>query len=418
MATKETRPSNRNRISYSCRLMVLLLSMFFMTGCGGNVDVPAILDTVETIMMSSESESGSGGESSSSTIDTEIPAVQSGGENLSSYLKVHYIDVGQGDATLITCDGEAMLIDAGDNTKGEIVCDYLDNQGVDELKYLVLTHPDADHIGGADVVVSNVDIENVFMSTFTKDNKTYDDLMDALDDKKLSWSLPQVGDVNEIGKAFFQIVAPNREYEDANDASIGLMVTYGKTKFLFTGDAEEEAEADILDNGLSLDCDVFQAGHHGSRTSNTKALLEAASPTYVVVSCEENNSYGHPHAEPMNRFRGMGIKLFRTDEQGSLIAQSNGTDITWNSAPTESWQAGEPKGSSSQGQKKQNSSGSNSSSQGSSKVTYVCNTKSKKFHTPDCDSVETMNPESRKDVSSKRKELINQGYSPCKSCNP
>ncbi|MBQ8039079.1 MAG: MBL fold metallo-hydrolase, partial [Lachnospiraceae bacterium] len=237
--------------------------------------------------------------------------------------------------------GKAMLIDAGDNSKGTTVQMYLQKQGIKKLDYLVLTHPDSDHIGGADVIVTKFDVDTVFMTDFKKDNKTYDDLVRALKGKNLKWSTPTVGNTYRLGNAEFTIVAPNTMYDDPNNASIGLLLTNGNNVFLFTGDAEEEAEYDILANGLSIDCDVFKAGHHGSSTSNTKDFVEAASPEYVVISCEKDNSYGHPHAEPMNLFRSMGVKLFRTDEQGSIIAVSDGNEITWNCAPADSWKAGE-----------------------------------------------------------------------------
>ncbi len=258
-----------------------------------------------------------------------------------SEMQVHFMDVGQGDATLVICDGEAMLIDAGDNTKGTAIQLYLSKQGVESLKYLVLTHPDADHIGAADVIVTKFDIDNVFMSDFTKDNQTYNELIQALDDKGYKWSTPDVGSTYELGSATFTIIAPNQQYTDPNNASIGLLLQNGDNTFLFTGDAEEEAEADILANGICIDCDVYKAGHHGSKTASSKELLEAATPSFVVISCEEGNSYGHPHAEPLNNFRSMGMKVFRTDEQGSIVATSNGTEITWNCASTESWKAGE-----------------------------------------------------------------------------
>ena len=263
-------------------------------------------------------------------------------------MQVHFIDVGQGDATLVTCGDEAMLIDAGDNSKGTTVQLYLKKQGIDELKYLILTHPDADHIGGADVIVSKFDIDTVFMSDFTKDNKTYNELISALNYKGLSWSTPNVGNTYSLGSAEFTIIAPNTTYSDPNNSSIGLLLANGENAFLFTGDAEEDAEYDILANGLDIDCDVYKAGHHGSRTASTKELIESASPEYVVVSCGEDNSYGHPHAEPMNLFRSKGMQLFRTDEQGSIIATADGKNITWNCAPTDSWKAGESTESASQ----------------------------------------------------------------------
>ena len=140
-------------------------------------------------------------------------------------------------------------------------------------------------------------------------------------------------------------MAPNGEYGDnANDYSVGILLEHGENRFLLTGDAEEDSEADMLDNGIDLSADVLKAAHHGSRTANTEAFLERVNPEYVVISCGEGNSYGHPHAEVLNRIREMGIKVFRTDEEGTVVATSDGAGITFNVPPSESWQAGEPKG--------------------------------------------------------------------------
>lgn len=258
--------------------------------------------------------------------------------------EVHFIDVGQGDATLIKCGDEAMLIDAGENDKGTAIQLYLKKQGVEKLKYLVLTHPDSDHIGGADVVITKFDIEKVFMPDYEKDNKTYEEVLGSLQDKYMEAYVPRVGEAYSLGGGEFTILAPNGSYEDSNNSSIALLFRSGESKFLFTGDAEEEAEADMLQNGLSLRADVYKAGHHGSSTASTKALLEAVDAKYVVISCGEGNSYGHPHAEVLNNLRAMGTKVYRTDEQGSVVAETDGRQITWNCAPSETWQSGERTG--------------------------------------------------------------------------
>ena len=265
-------------------------------------------------------------------------------EETGSNLSVHFLDVGQGDATLFICDGEAMLLDAGGTMSGTEIQLYLTKNGVEKLKYLILTHPDEDHIGGADVIITKYDIENVFMPSYEKDTKAYEELIGALTYRWYSWSTPAVGSTYALGNSVFTIVAPNRTYVGENDSSIGILLTHGNNKFLFTGDAEEEAEIDIVTNGINLDCNVYKAGHHGSKTSSSAALLAAATPDYVVVSCGENNSYGHPHAQPMNLFRTLGMKVFRTDEQGTIIAASDGINLGWNMIPSESWKAGEPIG--------------------------------------------------------------------------
>lgn len=260
--------------------------------------------------------------------------------NPSEELAVHFIDVGQGDATLVLCDDHAMLIDAGDNSKGTALQLYLNKQGVEKLDYLVLTHPDADHIGGADVIITKFDIDNIFMSDYKQDTKTYEEVLDALEYKNESWSMPSVGDTFLLGDAAFTILAPLDTYNNPNDSSIALMLTHGDNKFLFTGDCSENAEDDLVADSRNLSANVYQVGHHGSCYSSSQNFLDAVSPTYAVISCGEDNSYGHPSAEALNRFRAMGIQVFRTDEQGSIVATSDGTDITWNCAPSETWKAG------------------------------------------------------------------------------
>lgn len=256
-------------------------------------------------------------------------------------LEVHYIDVGQGSATLLKSGRHAMLIDTGDSDQGTKIQLYLTKQGVENLDYLVLTHPDADHIGGAPVIITKFGIGQLFLSNYEKDNKTTQKVREAMQYKGLTASDCQVGDTYTLGNASFTILAPVKEYADSNNASIALMVQNGNNRFLFTGDCEAEAEADMAASQADLHADVYLAGHHGSDTASSQAFMDAVSPTYAVISCGEGNSYGHPHAEVLNRFRSMGIQVFRTDEQGSVIAESDGTGITWNCAPSETWQAGE-----------------------------------------------------------------------------
>lgn len=344
----------------------------------------------------------------------------------SEKMEVHFIDVGQGDATLITCDGHSMLIDAGDYSKGTAIQNYLQKQKVKKLDYLILTHPDSDHIGGAPVIITKFEIDKVFVSNYEKDNKTYQKLIQSLDNKRLKYTTPEVGAKYSLGTAVITILAPNGEYDKPNDASIALLIQNGENKFLFTGDAGEDAEQDILENGIDLSADVYKAGHHGSRTSTSQKFFEAVNPSCAVISCGEDNSYGHPHAETLNTFRMNGVKVYRTDEDGTIIATSDGEKITFNVPASETWKAGEPNGSSSvweapeQKSEKQESSAVKESQQGIDKsdtneITYILNTKTKKFHKPSCSSLPTTN---RKDSSESREAIIAQGYEPCKRCNP
>lgn len=250
-------------------------------------------------------------------------------------IEIHFIDVGQGDATLIKCDGQTLLIDAGENDKGSQVWSYLKSQNVDKLDYVIGTHPDSDHIGGMDVIIYKFDCANVFMSPFKKDTRTYEDVINAAKSKNNKITYPKTGDTYKLGGATFTIVAPNGEYEDANNSSIGIYLKYGERSYLFTGDAEYEAEEDILESGLNIDADVYKAGHHGSRTSSSDEFLEKVTPKYVVVSCGEDNSYGHPHAAILNYCRIEKIPLYRTDKQGTIVLKSDGEKIEWNMAPSE-----------------------------------------------------------------------------------
>lgn len=256
-----------------------------------------------------------------------------------SSLEVHFIDVGQGDATLIICDGHAMLIDGGDNGQGTALQLYLQQQNVTALDYVVATHPDADHIGGLDVIITKFDCGTILMTDYEKDTATYRDVVDAIAWRGYGKTAPVVGDTYALGGAVFTIVGPADTEGSANDSSVALILQHGENRFYFEGDAEDE-EQDILASGIPLEADVFKLGHHGSRTSNSEEMMEAVNPRYAVISVGDN-SYGHPHAEVLNRLRERGVSVFRTDEQGSIIAYSDGAAITWNCSPSETWQAGE-----------------------------------------------------------------------------
>lgn len=378
-------------------------------------------------------------------------------------LEIHFLDVGQGDCTLLLCDGEAMLIDAGDNDQGTKIQRYLQKQGVEKLKYVVCTHPDEDHIGGMDVILYKFPCETVLMTEEEKDTNTYRDVIDTMNNRNYQRTQPVIGQQYSLGDAAFTLLGPAKIGEDSNNNSIALLMVHGSNRFLFTGDAEEEEEEALLECGISLDADVYKAGHHGSRTSSSQAFLEAVSPAYVVISCGEGNSYGHPHAETMNSLRAMGAEVFRTDEQGSIVLYSDGNvddediavgavyadrndrGISWNCSPSETWLAGEPYGTSGTQPSGIGSvtSGTQPPETGSDTpetqpdasvsdnavtpgensvlpeaVSYICNTNTHKFHYPDCSSVGKMKEKNKLSVTATREEMIGQGYDPCKICKP
>ncbi|MBQ8592109.1 MAG: MBL fold metallo-hydrolase [Lachnospiraceae bacterium] len=260
-----------------------------------------------------------------------------------SKLEVHFLDVGQGDATLIVNDEYTMLIDAGDDSKGTTIQNYLQKQGIEKLNYLILTHQHEDHIGGADVILTKFEIDTLIMTDDTMDTAAYRNVIDAMEYRNIQNILPVVGAEYTLGDANFTIIAPihNNYGDNINNRSIGLLLQHGENRFLFTGDAEADAEWDLLQSGMDLSCDVYQAGHHGSSTSSTAAFMEKVLPKYAVISCADGNDYGQPHAEVLNTLRENGVKLFRTDEQGTVVVISDGEQLTWNCAPSQTWKVGE-----------------------------------------------------------------------------
>lgn len=245
-------------------------------------------------------------------------------------LEVHYIDVGQGDCTLLSCGGQTMLIDCGDSSHGIAIQSYLYEQDIEYIDYLVLTHPDADHIGGAPVIITKFDIGQIYMSDYEKDNMIYEKLLDSMEYRYYSWATPTVGDTILLGSTKLTFIGPVTEYDSPNDSSLCLIAQNGETSFLFSGDAEDRAEMDMLLSGADVNVDVYKVAHHGSSSSSSTAFLSAMHPKYAVISCGKDNDYGHPHRSVIDSLESMGISIFRTDKQGSIIATSDGEKILWN----------------------------------------------------------------------------------------
>ncbi len=342
-------------------------------------------------------------------------------------MEVHFLDVGQGDCTLVVCDGRAMLVDAGDNDKGSVVQRYLEGQGIEGLDYVIGTHPDADHIGGLDVVLHKFDCETVMMPEGDKDTRTYDEVVQTMENKSYELTKPEVGDSYTLGSAEFTMVAPNGDYGgDANEGSIGILLSHGDNQFMLAGDAEGQAEEDMVENGIDISADVYKVSHHGSQTASTREFLEAVDPTYAVISCGEGNPYGHPHARTLNALQSMGTELFRTDEQGGIVATSDGEEITWNQPPTETWQAGAGSetdedvvvGDEAKVNEGNVDPGEAEGEAVSGEATYIVNTNTGKFHIPSCSSIDDMKEENALETTWSREEVVGQGYSPCGRCKP
>ena len=242
-------------------------------------------------------------------------------------LTITYLDVGQADCTILQWQEYAMLIDAGNDEDATLVLATLEQLGIEQLDYVIATHSHEDHIGAMDEVLWNLPVECLIYPEETSVMSTYRNFLEAAE-KAAEVLNPVPGDVYELGALQINILAPQEGFaSDPNNASVAVRLVYGENSFLFTGDAEAESEACMLKLGAELESDVLQAGHHGSSTSNTEAFLEAVDPVYVIISCEKDNSYGHPHSEVLARLEEMDVQVYRTDTMGTITLVSDGKNI-------------------------------------------------------------------------------------------
>lgn len=219
----------------------------------------------------------------------------------SNVITVHYIYVGQGDATLIQGVNYTILIDAGRYNRNDVV-PYLESVGVENIDLLVGTHPHADHIGQFEEILERFPVAKVWMSGDEHTTRTYRNTMKAISASEAGYYEPIAGDVFHFGKKTITIFNPPSEHSwSLNDGSIAMKVQYGEVKFLFTGDAERKAEHFMVESGYDLNAQILKMGHHGSRTSSTTLFLEAVDPEIAIFSAGVGNRYGHPHQEPIER---------------------------------------------------------------------------------------------------------------------
>ena len=254
-------------------------------------------------------------------------------------IEYHFIDVGQGDAELILVDDKAILIDTSTAKERDKLISYIDGLGIKELEYIVLTHPDEDHIGSADYVINNYKINNVILSPKEHTSATYERMIEAIENKVESGEIKEVinpqdmlGETIMVGELELRMLGPIGEFSsnDNNNPSVVIMARWGNTKVLFTGDAETEAEERIIERfGNELKCDVLKVGHHGSSSSTWESgLLDYAKPTYGIISCGVGNKYGHPHTETLDALEEYNVPVYRTDIDGTIVLVSDGTTIS------------------------------------------------------------------------------------------
>ena len=305
-----------------------------------------------------------------------------------------------------------MLIDAGENGKGEAVLAYLDELGIKELDYVVGTHPHSDHIGGMDTVLQKMAAKKVLLPDVEHTTQTYEDFIDAVIACGAEAFPAQVGYSGRLGEATFTVLAPCGEnYTSLNNYSVVLRVELGDISFLLTGDAEALSEKEMLNAGLVSQATVLKLGHHGSSTSTSQEFLDRVAPQYAVICLGQGNTYLHPHRETCEKLEQADIDAFWT-QNGHVVAITNGRELTFNRAPdTITYPVKEedkpvqdlpvqtlppPQTLPDQGE-------------------YIGNLNSLKFHKPSCRSLPA---EKNRVYFESRQQAVNAGYEPCGSCKP
>lgn len=313
----------------------------------------------------------------------------------SGELSVHFIDVGQGDCTLVMMpDGKNMLIDAGNKENSDDISDYLSANGVKKIDYAVATHPHADHIGSMADIISQFDVGKIYLPDAPHTSKIYDDMLNAISQKGIEAVQAKSGVCVQSGDGItIDLLAPVcDEYSELNNYSAVVKLTYGKTSFLFMGDAQKRSENEILSLGENVRADVLKCGHHGGATSSGEAFLRAANPKYAVISCGKGNSYGHPHAEVLTALKQVGADVLRTDLLGSIVITSDGDKVTVQNKYEPQNANAPPKDT-------------------DTDYVYITNS-GKKYHRENCARL------AKSKIKITRQDAQSRGLAPCKVCEP
>ncbi len=353
--------------------------------------------------------------------ETQAPAVipNSGG------FTVHFIDVGQADAALVICDGKTLLIDGGNADDSNLIYTYLHKKGVKHLDYIIATHAHEDHVGGLSGALNYATVGKVYSPVTSYSSRAFNNFVSNVSKQGKSITIPSVGTQFALGSAVCSVLAVNTS-SDTNNSSIVVRIVYGNTSFLFTGDAEREVEQAMMNRGAYLHSTVLKVGHHGSYTSTSYQFLWNVMPQYAVISCGKGNSYGHPHDEVLSRLYDADVTLFRTDLQGDITCTSNGSTVSF--SVSRNWNADVYNGLGN------NHSGATQPEQtdppeqddpvvtppqdNPSGTEYILNTNSMKFHYPECEWALKISNKNRQEYTGSREDLVEQGYTPCGSCQP
>jgi len=266
---------------------------------------------------------------SSFLFSCDLASIDKSDSETSNTVKVHFIDVDQGDAILIQYKDKNMLIDSSTQKAEDKFLDYLKKLNIKKFDAVIATHPDEDHIGNMDEVIKKYSITNFYAPKATSTTKAFESMIRELKNKDLKIKPLKAGSTIHFDSDIqLEVFAPNSDsYEDSNNYSPIIKLTYGNNSMLFTGDAEKLSEKETLKKGYNLESDVLKVGHHGSSTSTSKDFLKAVNPSIAIISCGKNNKYGHPHKETITSLEDSKVKYYRTDLDGTIVLVSDGTNI-------------------------------------------------------------------------------------------
>ena len=335
-----------------------------------------------------------------------------------SKLITHFIDVGQGDSEFIELpNGKTMLIDAGTSEYGEAVAGYIKDLGYNTVDYLVATHPHADHIGGMPEVFEQLNIKSVYMPNAVTDSKTFERMLSSIENEGCDVYEAKAGmNMFSDGKLNADILSPvDEKYNDLNNYSVMIMLSYGEIDYLFTGDCEALVENQVI--GGDISAEILKVGHHGSNTSSSNDFIRQVAPEIAVISCGKNNSYGHPHGETLSTLNSLGIKILRTDESGTVIISTDGENVNFNgntySAKSDNSQSGAGNGVyyASSNSFVSNSVADEKEENKETEIVYITKT-GKKYHKLSCSYLK----ESIEKISLVK--ALEKGLEPCSRCKP
>ncbi|MFC2022581.1 ComEC/Rec2 family competence protein [Chloroflexota bacterium] len=296
-------------------VIFLIICLILLSACEMINTTPTASSSIPSTTPQPSSAHSSTPTPTSGTAPTAAPAAE---------LRVHFIDVGQGDAILIDLYDTEILIDAGDRSPGVIA--YLSRYVDGSLEVIVATHPHADHIGGLIAVLNTFKVEEVWHNGDTSDSKTFTDFMNAVNAEGAEVHTARLHDVIDIGELELFVHHPADLSGSTNNNSIVLHLVYGDIDFLFTGDAEQEAEGHMmmLSSVRLPEVEILKVGHHGSTTASSADFLSITSPEVAIYMASEGNSYGHPHAETINALNAIGATIYGTDVNGTIIVITDG----------------------------------------------------------------------------------------------